>query len=235
MRKRKKIPKRMLVIASLVDSSKVLADVGCDHAYISINLIENGKAERVIASDLREGPLKIASDNIRFVGFEEKIETRLCSGLCGYKPKEVDTILISGMGGMLIREILSESREVVNGADVLILEPQSDLRIVRAYLREIGFVIIDEDMLSESGKYYQIIKAEKGYSEMSFTIEDEFGPILIKKKHPVLREFLLKRKRHFEELLQNREFLQSQNNLDNGRVKVIEEELGLVREALSRF
>lgn len=235
MKKTKKMPGRMLAIANLVDSAKTVADVGCDHAYISIHLIENGKAERVIASDLREGPLKIARGNIKSAGLEEKIETRLCSGLCGYEPNEVDTVLISGMGGMLVREILSESRDVVNGADTLILEPQSDLRIVRAYLREIGFAVIDEDMLSESGKYYQIIKAKKGNSKRSFTAEDEFGPILIRKKHPVLKEFLIKRKRHFEELLQNREFLQSQNNLDNGRVRVIEEELALVCEAISRF
>ena len=81
MKKRKRIPKRMLAIANLVDNSKVLADVGCDHAYISINLLENGKAERIIASDLREGPLNIAKDNIKLEGFEERIETRLCEGL----------------------------------------------------------------------------------------------------------------------------------------------------------
>ena len=99
MKKRKRIPKRMLAIANLVDNSKVLADVGCDHAYISINLLEKGKVERIIASDLREGPLNIARDNIRLYGFEDRIETRLCAGLCGYEAGEVDTILISGMGG----------------------------------------------------------------------------------------------------------------------------------------
>ena len=231
----------MLAIANLVDNSKVLADVGCDHAYISINLLEKGKVERIIASDLREGPLNIARDNIRLYGFEDRIETRLCAGLCGYEAGEVDTILISGMGGMLVKEILSESIDVVKRADTLILEPQSDLRVVRAYLKDIGFEIIDEDMLNEGGKYYQIIKAVKSKERMEVCedigamAENEFGPILIKKKHPVLLEFLKKRKNHYERLLQNKSFLTSQSATNNDRIAIIENELNMVKEALIRI
>ena len=231
----------MLAIANLVDNSKVLADVGCDHAYISINLLEKGKVERIIASDLREGPLNIARDNIRLYGFEDRIETRLCAGLCGYEAGEVDTILISGMGGMLVKEILSESIDVVKMADTLILEPQSDLRVVRAYLKDIGFEIIDEDMLNEGGKYYQIIKAVKSKERMEVCedigamAENEFGPILIKKKHPVLLEFLKKRKNHYERLLQNKSFLTSQSATNNDRIAIIENELNMVKEALIRI
>ena len=241
MKKRKKIPKRMFAIAALVEHSGVLADVGCYHAYISINLLENGKADRIIASDLREGPLNIAKENIKLAGFEEKIETRLCPGLDGFEAGEVDTVLISGMGGMLVKEILSEGIKVVEAADTLILEPQSDLRVVRAYLRKIGFEIVEEDMLKESGKYYQIIKAVKAEAgqvsenEIVLMAEDEFGPALIKKKHPVLKEFLLNRKVHFEELLQNREFIESKKVSENDRVAIIDKELKIVIEALSRF
>jgi len=241
MKKRKRIPKRMLAIADLVDVSRVLADVGCDHAYISINLLEKGKVERIIASDLREGPLNIARDNIRLYGFEDRIETRLCAGLCGYEAGEADTILISGMGGMLVKEILSESIDVVKQADTLILEPQSDLRVVRAYLKDIGFEIIDEDMLNEGGKYYQIIKAVKSKErievceDIGTMAENEFGPILIKKKHPVLLEFLKKRKNHYERLLQNKSFLTSQSATNNDRIAIIENELNMIKEALSRI
>ena len=231
MKKRKKIPKRMLAIAALVNHSKVLADVGCDHAYISINLLENGKADRIIASDLREGPLKIAKENINLTDFKDRIETRLCPGLEGFEAGEVDTVLISGMGGMLVKEILSEGIRVVEAADTLILEPQSDLRVVRAYLREIGFEIIDEDMLKESGKYYQIIKAVKAETKLvskngiGVIAEDEFGPVLIRKKHPVLKEFLLN----------NKEFIESQKDSENDRIRVIDKELKMVTTALSRF
>lgn len=241
MKKRKRIPKRMLAIANLVDNSKVLADVGCDHAYISINLLEKGKVERIIASDLREGPLNIARDNIRLYGFEDRIETRLCAGLCDYEAGEVDTILISGMGGKLVKEILSESIDIVRRADTLILEPQSDLRVVRAYLKDIGFEIIDEDMLNEGGKYYQIMKAVKSKERMEVCddigamAENEFGHILIKKKHPVLLEFLKKRKNHFERLLQNKSFLTSQSATNNDRIAIIENELNMVKEALIRI
>ena len=241
MKKRKKIPKRMLAIAALVDYSKVLADVGCDHAYISINLLENGKADRIIASDLREGPLKIAKENINLTDYKDRIDTRLCSGLEGFEAGEVDTVLISGMGGMLVKEILSEGIRVVEAADTLILEPQSDLRVVRAYLREIGFEIVDEDMLKESGKYYQIMKAVRSETgqvsgnDIGLIAEDEFGPVLIRKKHPVLKEFLLNRKEHFEALLHNKEFIESQKDSENDRITVIDKELKMVTAALSRF
>lgn len=241
MRKRKRIPDRMLAIASIMDKSKVIADVGCDHAYISINILENGKAEKIIASDLREGPLRIAKDNIKLAGFEDRIEVRLCPGLSAYREGEVDTILISGMGGMLVKDILSDGIKVVEKADTLILEPQSDLRVVRAYLREIGFEIVDEDMIKESGKYYQIIKAVRGETKSTLCngirlmSEDEFGPVLIRKKNPVLKEFLLSRKIHFETLLQNKEFIESQKGSLNDRTTVIDTELKMVIEALGRF
>ena len=197
MKKRKKIPKRMLAIAALVDHSKVLADVGCDHAYISINLLENGKADRIIASDLREGPLKTAKDNINLTDFKDRIDTRLCPGLEGFEAGEVDTVLISGM--------------------------------------------VDEDMLKESGKYYQIMKAVRSETgqvsgnDIGLMAEDEFGPVLIRKKHPVLKEFLLNRKAHFEALLQNKEFIESQKDSENDRITVIDKELKMVTAALSRF
>lgn len=241
MKKRKRIPKRMLAIVALADYTKTLADVGCDHAYISINLLENGKVERIIASDLREGPLNIAKENIKLAGFEGKIETRLCPGLEGFKAGEVDTILISGMGGMLVKEILSEGIRVVDAANTLILEPQSDLRVVRAYLREIGFEIIDEDMLKESGKYYQIIKAVKTEirqipdNGIELMAEDEFGAVLIRKKHPVLKEFLLNRKLHFEVLLQNKKFTESKTASENDRIAFIDKELKMVNAALAGF
>ena len=94
MKKKRKIPERMLKIAALADFSEVVADIGCDHAYISINLIENGKANKVIASDLREGPLKIGKENIKLADFEKRIETRLCAAPVGYTPGDEATILI---------------------------------------------------------------------------------------------------------------------------------------------
>ena len=96
-------------------------------------------------------------------------------------------------------------------------------------------------MLKESGKYYQIIKAVKRETkqelsdEIEIMAEDEFGPVLIKKKHPILKEFLLRRRKHFENLLQNRDFIESQKNSDNNRIAVINQELKMVIEALGRF
>ena len=115
------------------------------------------------------------------------------------------------------------------------------MRVVRAYLREIGFEIVDEDMIKESGKYYQIIKAVRGETKsilcngIRLMSEDEFGPVLIRKKNPVLKEFLLSRKIHFETLLQNKKFIESQKGSLNDRTTVIDTELKMVIEALGRF
>ncbi len=240
MIKKKRIPKRMLAISAITDKTGVIADIGCDHAYISIDLIEKEKADKVIASDLREGPLRSARANIEAAGLSDRIELRLCSGLSGFREGEADTILISGMGGMLIREILENGKKVVAGAKTLVLEPQSDLRVVRRYLRENGFIVVNEDMLKEGGKYYQIIKAARGSAvskgdEIGVGAEDEFGPCLIAEKNPVLLEFLKERKEHFERLLSDDKFLKSQENTKENRVEVIKSELCLVNEALGRY
>lgn len=229
----KKLPRRMSAISDMVGNIENLADIGCDHAYISIDLVKRNKVKKIIATDLREGPLKRARRNIKDAGFMDKIELRLCSGLSDIEPNEVDAILISGMGGILIRDILREGRDVVDTVNTLILEPQSDLRLVRAYLREIGFTIAKENMIAESGKYYQIIRAEKGekVDKIKLFSEDEFGPYLIKTKNPVLVEFLKKRRTHFTNILHDDRFLKSQRNSED-RIKFIKRELALVNEAL---
>lgn len=232
----KKLPGRMSTISNLVGEVDTLADIGCDHAYISIDLIKKNKVKRIIATDLREGPLKRAERNIREEGISDRIELRLCSGLSKIRPYEVNAILISGMGGILVRDILREGYEVVKTVNTLILEPQSDLRLVRAYLREIGFNIKEEVMLKEAGKYYQLMVAERGNSNIKaeFLSEDEFGPCLIKNNNPVLREFLKERKIHFENILQDERFLKSQTDTKD-RINFIKNELALVNEALERM
>ena len=113
--------------------------------------------------------------------------------------------------------------------------------MVRAYLDEARFQIIDEDMLCEAGKYYQIMKAVRREEErkqdnsIQTMAENEFGPVLIKKKHPVLKECLLKRKKHFEDLLQNKKFIESQTASENERISIIDTELKMVIEVLRRF
>ena len=140
------LSKRLRAVADLVPGGTVLADVGTDHAYIPIALVEEGKIPRALAMDINQGPLMRAEENIKAHGLEEKIEIRLSDGLEKMKKGEADAVLIAGMGGLLTVRILSGKREILGGA-TLVLQPQSDLPSVRGWLAEEGYAITAEDLV----------------------------------------------------------------------------------------
>lgn len=155
---------RMEAVVSMVSSqSFAVADVGCDHAYVSIALVRRKIASRVIAMDVRKGPLAIACDNVRTAGLEKEIDLRLGDGLERLMPGEVDTVIIAGMGGLLMKSILERGRHILDidvKRPVLILQPQSDLPEVRIFLYHCAYHIVREKMLLEDGKYYTVMRAE---------------------------------------------------------------------------
>ena len=154
---------RMEAVVNMVSpQSFVIADIGCDHAYVSIALVERKLAQKVIAMDVRKGPLEIAKKNVTAYAMTDEIELRLSDGLDKILPGEADVIVIAGMGGLLIRDILERGKKIldVDGKrPELILQPQSDLAEVRIFLQENAYDIQQEKMLIEEGKYYTIIKA----------------------------------------------------------------------------
>ena len=143
---------------------KVAADVGTDHAYIAVELIKSGKAEKVIASDINEGPLNIAKNNIIKEGLSEKIETRLGGGLSVLEEGEADTVIIAGMGGELICQIIKDDIKKAKKS-VLIIQPMNAQYEVRKFLFENGFKIKCEDIECEAHRVYNIIIAENGKQE----------------------------------------------------------------------
>lgn len=172
-----KISKRLETIASLVKKDANLIDIGCDHAILPIYLIENNIASNVIASDVSKGPIDVANKNIKFSMLDDKIETRLGSGLATVEPNEIDTVVIAGMGGTLIKDILESGKDKLINVNRLILQPNINEYAVRLWIQNNGFYIVDEIILDENEKVYEIIVAEKGnvkYSEK----ELYFGPIL---------------------------------------------------------
>lgn len=159
------LSKRMEAVVNMVlPQSFVVADVGCDHAYVSIALRERGLAKKVIAMDVRQGPLQIAAENVKGANREKEIELRLSDGLEKLVPGEVDTIIIAGMGGLLVKRILEQGKTVLcaEKPPVLILQPQSDLAAVRIFLHSSAYHIVQETMLVEDGKYYTVMRAEPG-------------------------------------------------------------------------
>ena len=130
------------------------ADVGCDHGYISIYLVQNNISESAIAMDVRKGPLSGAVDNINEYELSGRIETRLSDGLKELKEGEVNSVVIAGMGGDLMKRLLEDADLSALGIKAGVLQPQSELDLFRAYLREKGYVIADEKIVFEDGKYY---------------------------------------------------------------------------------
>lgn len=195
------ISERMKTAAHLVTQGNITADIGCDHAYTSIYLVKEKRAPHVIAMDLREGPLKRARINIKKYQCEEQVETRLSNGVQGLKPGEAESILIAGMGGLLVKRILAEGSQVIASAGELILQPQSDLEQLRKYLHQAGFQILDEKMLIEDGKYYTVIKAGKGTEKYEADREYRYGRVLLERQDPCLLEFLKVREQKLLTLL----------------------------------
>jgi tRNA (adenine22-N1)-methyltransferase len=178
------LTKRMRMNADLVPAGAKAADIGCDHGYVSIYLAEH-KMCRVIAMDVREGPLAAARKNIGLAGMENIIECRLSDGLTALAPGEVDTVLIAGMGGMLIRDILRDGKQILSQITTLVLQPQSDWQVVRKTVFELGFCIDKESFCTDAGKNYIAMRArtDRGKKEHPYSeAEWMFGRYLPTKK-----------------------------------------------------
>lgn len=154
---------RLKAIADAVPRSVTAADIGTDHGYIPLYLIEKGIIERAIAADVSPGSLRKAEQLIRDRHMHSCMETRLGSGLAVLTPGEADTIIIAGMGGMLISDILEHGIDVARSASVLILQPMQAQDAVRRWLISSGFLIIDEYLVKEGRRYYEIITACPGH------------------------------------------------------------------------
>ena len=154
-----KLSDRLMAAASMVSEGMVLADVGTDHGYIPIYLVEQKKILKAIAMDINEGPLERAREHITLYGLDAYIQTRLSDGVAALKPGEADAVLIAGMGGGLVMHILKDGEEVCKEARELILQPQSELERVRAFLRDEGYEILTEDMVLDDDQFYPMMKA----------------------------------------------------------------------------
>lgn len=192
------LSKRLTAVASLVTAGMKILDIGTDHGYIPIYLIEKKVISEAVALDVNEGPLKRAARNICLHGLEDRISTRLSDGFMAVLPKEADAAVIAGMGGGLMIRILSEGANIVAGLKECILQPQSEIEKVRAFLLEEGFLFIREDMVREDGKYYPMMKVvppgqHKEAEKKEVWNEEElyYGKLLLETRHTVLRDYLI--------------------------------------------
>ena len=171
------IDQRLKDIASLVDNCDFVADIGTDHGYLPIYLIQNNQAKKAIASDVAIGPLNKAIENIEKYQLSEVIETKLCSGLSAI-PSEVHTVIMAGMGANLIIDILKAAKYKYQ---TYILQANLNVNVLRKYLSENNYMIIDEKVTFANKKYYEILKVKVGHQKLK-DLEIKYGPINLKNK-----------------------------------------------------
>ncbi len=226
-----KLSRRMEAVASMVTPGNRVCDVGCDHGYVSIFLVQSGKAPSAIAMDLREGPLAHARENICENELSDKIETRISDGVCGLSVGEADTVIIAGMGGELVLHILKDSPDIFRSVKEFILQPQSEIHKVRKYLRKHNFEIVEEDMILEEGKFYPMFRVipveECSWDHLLPTTKkvcDMYGPLLLRDGNVTLRKYLVKENKNLESLKKK---LQSQDKTDSVAERLLEVEISL--------
>lgn len=158
---------RLKKIAELIPQGSVIADIGTDHAYIPVYCFLNNIATRAIAMDVNEGPLLRAKTSLEKYGFADRAELRLSDGLERLNSGEADVIVIAGMGGLLIMEILEKGKSVINDDTLLILQPMIAPIELREYLYNNGFKIVNEYVEREENKFYNIFCVTKGHETLT--------------------------------------------------------------------
>lgn len=183
------LTERLQAVAGMVIPGKVCADIGTDHAYLPVYLIENRIIPSVIATDRSKRSLAAARHTVSAYGLEGKIEIRAGDGLSVISPGEAGTVCLAGMGGSLMLAILKKSRTVLDKTQRLVVQPQRDINKVRRHLADSGWRIIEEKIVKDGGIWYQIMAFEKGQMDLS-EAEAQYGPSLLRRGDPLLREFL---------------------------------------------
>jgi tRNA (adenine22-N1)-methyltransferase len=205
------LSKRLNWIIEKLNKVDIIMDVGTDHGYIPIYLVKNNIALKVIASDINKDPLKKAKINASLDGVLDRIDLRLGGGLSPLNNKEANAIIIAGMGGNLIRDILENDLDKVKNLEYLILQPAQNPEVLRKYLYNNNYEILEEDICLDENKYYEIFKVK--YKKGDYiALEDifyEISPTMLSKKSPVLKAYIEskieKNKKVMEFILDNTE------------------------------
>lgn len=252
---------RLKTIADMVSRGNRVCDVGCDHGFVSIYLVQKNIAPFVLAMDVGKGPLEQARKHIEEAKLKDQIEIRLSDGLTGYQQGEADSLIIAGMGGPLMSRILSDHK--AEDFKELILAPQSEITQFRRFLFKRGFQVIAEELVLEDGKYYPMMKAipcaaeerevqkKCGFAQESVSdgrIQEQpeismqqekrelgyrFGELLLEAKHPVLWEFLKKEQKKLQLILKELERQQGERILK--RRNDLSKELYYIEKALAYY
>ena len=188
------LSKRLKRIAEHVDKCESVADIGTDHGYIPIYLVKEGICKKAIASDINKGPIEKAKVNVAFEGVSNKIKCLLGPGLNPLKVGEVNGVILAGMGGNLTRDILLADMDKVKKYDFIILQPAQNPEVLREFLYKNDYEIIDEDLIKDEGRFYELFKVKYNENSEKLVFEDELyyevSPLLREKNHSLFKEFI---------------------------------------------
>ncbi len=230
---------RLRAIGDMVERGSRLADIGTDHGYLPIRLLEEGRIPSAIAMDVGKGPLSRARAHVEERGLSGRIELRLSDGFAALAPGEADAAVLAGMGGPLMIRILTEGRRTAESLRYLVLSPQSEIPGVRRYLMGNGYRILAEDMVFDEGKYYTVIKAAPGKmaeaaspgEEPWSSLEGTYGRYLLRSGKQEVSAFLRKERGILEAVRE--ELLPAGTGRAGERLTQVERELSLLSEALA--
>lgn len=231
-----KLSHRLTALLEYIPDGSVFADIGSDHAYLPCYAVRSGKARAAIAGEVAEGPLHSAKKQVERQGLQEKISVRKGDGLEVISPAEVECITIAGMGGTLIKKILTEGREKLRGVKRLILQPNVNAECVRGWLLENGWQLVAEQILEEDGQIYEILVAEPGEPLEPYRGKNRdaallLGPYLMEEKSEAFRKKWRNEVKRWKRILKH---LQSASDSPENRRKKAEFErkIQLVEEVL---
>ena len=183
-----KLSKRLETVASLVEENRSIIDIGCDHALLSIYIADCKNPKKVIASDNKEGPLVHAKENVEKYKMTDKVKIKLGDGVDPIE-EDIDTIIMSGIGGLNIVGILKYKTDKFKNVDTIILSPNTDSDFVRREVCKLGFFIDEEKLIKDNNISYPIIRFKRGKRHYK-KIEYLLWPILINKKEELFVEYL---------------------------------------------
>lgn len=187
-----RLSKRLATVADYVPQGARLVDVGSDHAYLPLFLVEQGRIEFAVAGEVVQGPYQSALQNVEQAGQSDKISVRLANGLAAVEQADhITTVTIAGMGGRLIADILEAGKDKLVSVERLILQPNNREDDVRRWLVAHDFQIIAEEILEENDKIYEILVAEKGKSDLTAD-QLRFGPYLLEDQSTTFQKKWLK-------------------------------------------
>ncbi len=196
------ISKRLEKVTTYIPEGATIADIGSDHAYLPCYGVQKGIIRHAVAGEVNKGPFDSALSQVKALGLEDQIEVRMGDGLEVISAHEVSVVVIAGMGGQLISNILTRGKDRLPGVERLVLQPNMGAKFIREWLEVNGWVLVNESILEEDEKIYEILVAKRSKNPEKLTeAEKLLGPFLIQEKSETFKKKWKREKNNWERIV----------------------------------